>query len=591
MRINTHYKITLVFAAITAVILLGIYSYLRLNLRDQIYSGIREDIFRELSLSRVFAETSLERDGSPANVKRIASEISRELGLRVTMISAEGKVQGDSGLKDKELESVENHLYRPEVQQALAGGIGESRRFSTTLRTDMLYAAVAFGPEGHPSGVIRLAMPLGEIEKVSDHLKSTLIFSFFAAFALISIAGYAASLFISRPLREMSLFAGSMAAGDFSKRIDIRSEDEVGDLAAAFTDMAGQVKARMEDITSMRSRLEAVLLSMFDGVMVVDAGGNILLMNMPLKELLLVKGPVEGRRPLEVVRNVEVQDIAERALKLATGVESREISVILDGERTLFVHATPVVRDGSTEGAVLVFHDITGLRRLENIRKDFVANVSHELRTPISSIKGYAETLIEGALEDKDNAVDFLRIISSEAERLASLVNDLLDLSKIESGRIELELEPCDISLIVRKALSGQAKQAAEAGVRVSAEIPEALPRILADEKMITQVLCNLLDNAVKYNERGGNVTVSAHDKGDLIEIGVSDTGSGIPAEDIPRIFERFYRVDKARSRELGGTGLGLSIVKHIVQAHGGDVTVSSVLGKGSTFSFTIPKA
>lgn len=591
MRINTHYKITLVFAAITAAVLLGIYSYLKYSLHEQTYGRIRESLLRELSLARSFTENSLKENPAPEGIERLSVEIGSELGLRVTIMAPDGKVIGDSGLAYEKLAMTENHLYRPEVQQALAGGIGESRRFSTTLRQDMLYAAAALGSKGKYLGVIRLAMPLGDIEEVSDSLRVLLFAAFIVAFCLILLGGYFASLMISRPLREMASISASVAGGDFSRRLETGTDDEVGALAKAFMRMTDQVKARIDEVTSMKSRLEAILLSMFDGVMAVAKDGNIILMNGPLKELLMVKGPVEGRRPLEVVRNVEVQDIAERALALNNGVESREITVILDGERTLLVHATPVVRSGKTEGAVLVFHDITERRKLENIRRDFVANVSHELRTPISSIKGYAETLLDGALNDKENAGDFIRIISSEAERLANLVNDLLDLSKIESGRVELKREPCDVSAAIHKALSGLAKQASEAGVTIRVDAPPGAARIFADEGTITQVLYNLIDNAIKYNRPGGSVVVSVKDMGRSVEIKVADTGMGIPPEDLPRIFERFYRVDKARSREKGGTGLGLSIVKHIVQAHGGEVLAASVLGKGSTFSFTIPKA
>lgn len=591
MRINTQYKITFVFAAITAVVLLFIYSYLKGSLHEQTYSIIRENLSRQLALSRSFVEIGMARDNSPARIEELAIEAGKDLGLRVTVISTGGVVLADSELAGPEIAGAENHLERLEVRQALESGSGESRRFSTTLRKDMLYAAALLGPKDRSLGVIRLAMPLGDIEKVSDHLKSSLIVSMLAAFGLIFIASYAASLFISRPLKEMSLLARAVAGGDFSRKVAIRSEDEVGDLAKAFMHMTEQVKARIDEVTSMKSRLEAVLLCMFEGVMVVDASGEVLLMNPPLKDLLLVKGPVEGKRPLEVVRNVEVQEIVDRALRLKSGSESREISVILDGERTVLIHATPVVRGGATEGVVLVFHDITELRRLENVRKDFVANVSHELRTPISSIKGYAETLQEGALDDKENAKDFLKIISSEADRLASLVNDLLDLSRIESGRIGLKQRPCDVAGTVARAVSGFLKTADRSGIKLLVEVPAGMSPMMVDEGMITQVLYNLLDNAIKYNRPGGSVTVSAKEKLDHLEIEVSDTGVGIPEEDISRIFERFYRVDKARSRELGGTGLGLSIVKHIAQAHGGEVSVSSVLGKGSTFIFTVPRA
>lgn len=591
MRINTQYKITLIFAVIIAAVLFGVYPYLKHDLHEQTYSRIREGLLRDISLAASFADVSIRSDDSRERIGKLAAEVGRDLKLRVTVMAPDGKVLGDTDLTAAEMDKVENHLYRPEVQKALLYGAGESRRYSTTLQKDMLYVASLFGPKGHPAGIIRAAMPLVEIEEILAHVRKALIVSFFAAFCLMFLAGYAAVHFISKPLSIISAAAKAIAMGDLSRSVDVVSDDEVGDLAEAFTHMTEQIKSRMEEVTATKSRLEAVLLSMFDGIMVVDSSGRIILMNRPLKELLMVNGTTDGRTPIEVVRNIEVHEIAQRALRLKGGVESREISAMLDEERTLLVHATAVVKEARTEGAVLVFHDITGLRKLENMRKDFVANVSHELRTPVANIKGYAETLLEGAMNDEKNARDFLSIIRDESDRLANLVSDLLSLSKIESGRTELELEPCEVAGTVLRVLSGIAQQASEAGVLLRDDVPKGIPAILADEEKMMQVLYNLLDNAIKYNHRGGGVTLTAKEKGACVEIYVSDTGMGIPREDIPRIFERFYRVDKARSRGLGGTGLGLSIVKHIVQAHGGDVHVKSVPGKGSIFSFTVPKA
>ncbi|MEA3328819.1 MAG: ATP-binding protein, partial [Candidatus Omnitrophota bacterium] len=340
-----------------------------------------------------------------------------------------------------------------------------------------------------------------------------------------------------------------------------------------------------------RSRLKAVLLSMFEGVMVVDLKGAILLMNQTLKDFLHIKEESDGKEPLEIIRNIEIQELVDTVLKLQEGVESREIAVFVPEEKILLVHATPVIREGRPEGAVLVFHDITSLRRLEKIRQDFVANVSHELRTPISSIKGYAETLLEGALDDKENARDFLKIIYSDSDRLAKLIDDLLDLSKIESGKLKLILKSAALEPVVKRIVSGLKAQAKAKSLVININISKDISNILVDEGRIAQVLLNLIDNAIKYTNEQGEITILVKDQGEFIQVDIADTGIGIPEKDISRLFERFYRIDKARSRELGGTGLGLSIVKHIVSAHHGEVSVQSVLGQGSTFSFTIPKA
>jgi len=590
VRINIHYKITLIFGVIIAVILSGIYIYLNKNLQEYTYQRLKTNLLKEVSLSKSFLEQYYTKDIKSRQLDKIADEIGKDLGLRVTIIDLDGTVLGDSELDGMELKEVENHFYRPEVQQALCSGIGESRRFSTTVRKDMLYIASTLGKK-EPEGIIRLSIPLSEIDLISNNLKKLLIISLLSAFILAIIASFIASVFISRPVKEMSSVAKAIAGGDFSKRVSISTKDEIGDLAKAFNYMSEQIKLRIEEVTSSKSKFEAVLLSMSEGVMVVDKEGTILLMNQTLKDLFLVKGNPVGKKPLEIVRNIEIQEIADNSLRLKRGVESRQISVFLPEERILLLHATPIIRDGQTEGAVLVFHDITELRHLEKIRQDFVANVSHELRTPVASIKGYAETLLEGALEDKENAQDFLKIIYSDSDRLARLIDDLLDLSKIESGKLKLTLKPTALEPIIKRVVSGLNKQAKDKSIKIEVNIPLDLPDVLIDEIRIAQVLLNLIDNAIKYTESKGLISISAKEKGKFVQVDVSDTGIGIPEKDLPRLFERFYRVDKARSRELGGTGLGLSIVKHIVQAHHGEVSVKSVLGEGSTFSFTIPKA
>ncbi len=590
MRINIHYKITFIFGIITALIFSGIYIYLNKSLRKHTYLRVEENLLKQVALVKSYLEEDFAGDYPSYELDRIADKIGADLEARATIIAFDGRVLGDSELNGRELFDVENHLSRPEVQKALHSGFGESRRFSTTVKKDMLYIASVFG-KNKPQGIIRLSIPLSEIELISGHLKKFLIVSFLLAFILAVIAGFVASIFISKPIETIAQNARNIAAGNFSERILISRRDEIGDLAKAFNYMRKQIKLRIEEVTSSKSKFEAVLLSMFEGVMVVDIKGTIMLMNQALKDFLLVKTDPIGKKPLEIVRNIEIQEIADNTLKLKQGVESREISVFLPEEKILLLYAAPIIRESKNEGAVLVFHDITELRHLEKIRRDFVANVSHELRTPISSIKGYAETLLGGALEDKENAGDFLKIICTDSNRLAQLIDDLLNLSEIESGKLKMTLKSCAVESIIKRIVSGLNKQAKNKLIKIRVDIPEDISDILADEARIAQVLLNLIDNAVKYTQEGGEVCISAKKQNKFIRIDVSDTGVGIPEKDLPRLFERFYRVDKARSRELGGTGLGLSIVKHIVSAHHGEVSVQSVLGQGSTFSFTIPKA
>jgi two-component system phosphate regulon sensor histidine kinase PhoR len=314
-------------------------------------------------------------------------------------------------------------------------------------------------------------------------------------------------------------------------------------------------------------------------------------MNQTLKDFLkIVQDPV-GRRLLEVIRNIEIEEMADQVLGLQKSVEAKEITLLLPEERVLWVHAAPVIREKEIDGAVLVFHDITELRRLEKVRQDFVANVSHELRTPVSTIKGYAETLLDGALEDKANARDFVQIIHTDSEHLTKIVNDLLDLSSVESGKMKMTFTFCSLYDVIDRVINTLRSNAVEKSVLVFHKIPRNFPNVWADETCLAQIFLNLIENAIKYNNLKGSVTVSAREDHGRIVVDVTDTGIGIPEEDLPRIFERFYRVDKARSRQLGGTGLGLSIVKHMVQAIDGEVSVQSVLEEGSTFTISLPKS
>ena len=589
MRINFTYKLTFFFGTIVAIIFCGVYSYLNSNLKTHTFERVKERLKKECLSVQSFVKNGGSREFDKKRLDLLADKIGENLGRRVTFIDFNGVVLGDSELNEGEINNVENHLHRPEIEQALAYGFGESRRYSSTVKQKMLYVAYRLEYESIAC-VVRLSAPLSEIELVSYKLRKMLIISFFVAFIFTTVISFFVSLFITKPIKRMSVVTKGIANGDFTKRVLITSNDEIGDMAKSFNNMTKQIKLRLEEITISKVRFEAVLLSMFEGVMVVDIEGVILLMNQTLKDFLLVNDEVVGKKPIEVIRHIEIQEIADNSIKKKHGVESREISIFNDGEKKLLVHATPVLQESRVGGAVLVFHDITELRHLEKIRQDFVANVSHELRTPMSSIKGYAETLLDGAIENRNDTLNFLKIIHAESDRMTRLIDDILDLSGIESGKVKMNFLPCNIDSVVKRIMEGLDNHAKSKSITLKKQIPKELPNIYADEAKLSQILLNLLDNAIKYNKNGGEVIIKAEDKNDFIQIDVKDTGIGISDEDQTRIFERFYRVEKARSRELGGTGLGLSIVKHIVHAHKGEVFVKSELGKGSTFSFTISK-
>ena len=519
----------------------------------------------------------------------ISDQIGRDLNLRVTIIESSGRVLGDSELEGRVLQEIENHADRPEIKQALSSGFGERIRFSATINKEMLYMAMPFGGS-QERGIIRLSLPLSKIELISKPIKKIIGFSLLMVFILAMTINYFTSAYISKPIRQIAQTAKRIAQGDFSKSNVFYLNDEIGDLGNAFNEMSEQLEARMQEMRLSHSRLEAVLLSMIEGVLVVDLRGEILLMNHALKDFFQIKNDVAGKNAIEVIRNPKIVEIIDHAVKSSCRLDSCEIKIVSPEEKVLSVHATPVLKDKKPEGAILVFHDKTNVQRLEKIRQDFVANVSHELKTPIASIKGYAETLLEGALNDPENAQPFLKIIYDDSERIAALIDDLLNLSKIESGKLKMNLKSLDLFPIIEKVVKSMRPQSFEKSIHIDIETPEKCSPILADGTRMTQVFCNLIDNAIKYNRTNGKIRVKVAEDDKRVKIRISDNGIGIPRADLPRLFERFYRIDKGRSRELGGTGLGLSIVKHIIMAHDGEITVKSTLGQGTTFTMIFPK-
>ncbi|OAT81786.1 two-component system histidine kinase PnpS [Desulfotomaculum copahuensis] len=392
------------------------------------------------------------------------------------------------------------------------------------------------------------------------------------------------------PLSEINETAREMARGRLDRELHLYSRDEIGQLANSVNEMARQLRRTINQITEEKDRARAILNSMADGVIALDRQGQVLLVNPVVEEIFNIKQEdCQGKNILGVIRNFDLELLLERALKTQQPL-TREIKIIAPEPRIFRLHATPLEEaDREKGGVVVLLRDVTERKKLDDMRSEFVANVSHELRTPLTSIRGFLETLLDGALDDRETARHFLEIMSAETERLTRLIDDLLDLSKIEERRVVHRWQPVDMIDVISRVLSMFRPQAREKNITLLSRLPSGLPVVQGDPDMLAQVLINLVDNALKYTPGGGQVTVSAAAADGRLEVSVADTGVGIPAESLPRIFERFYRVDKARSRELGGIGIGLAIVKHIIRAHGGKIQVESTPGRGSVFSFTLP--
>ncbi len=424
----------------------------------------------------------------------------------------------------------------------------------------------------------------------------SLLLSSVLAFLMITPLAYLILKFLTQPIQAVTELADRVASGSLGEGSRVESEDEMGRLSKAINEMRLQLQNKIEEVSREKDYLQALLGGVLEGVLVVDGRGRIKMVNDALRQLLSLPPSIEGRTPLEVIRHSQLEKSLQQVLEDGQST-TLELTLPSPQEKTFEVNLVgiPPPSDGvakgeeGRQGVIAVFHDITRLKELEKIRQDFVANVSHELRTPLTTIKGYAETLLDSAL-GKDVAPRFVEVIKRHADRLEKIVEDLLMLSKIESKEFVLSIEPVSLSELIVNVLDFLRESLSRKRITVSYDLTRPLPLVRGDRHYLEQVFVNLLDNAIKYGREGGEISISVAERGQReAEVSVRDDGIGIPKEDLPRIFERFYRVDKGRSKELGGTGLGLSIVKHIVQAHGGRIWAESTFGKGSTFHFTLP--
>jgi two-component system phosphate regulon sensor histidine kinase PhoR len=490
--------------------------------------------------------------------------------------------------------TMESHTLRPEFQIALQGRPGQRIGYSQTLKEDMMYVAIPVTENGQITTVLRTALPLTSVNDALTTLYGSIGISALVVAVLAAIIGLYVSRRISGQMNEIKVGAERLAAGDFTHKLFVPRVAEFASVAESINHMAEELDDKLRRLTHERNEREAVLASMVEGVLAVDIDERVIAVNAAAARLLDTDpASAEGKTIQEVVRNTDLQHIVAQTLGGHRPVEADIVMRVGAEERNLQANGTLLHGDddGGAVGAVVVLNDVTRLKRLEAVRRDFVANVSHELKTPVTSIKGFAETLEDGALDDPVAAHRFVRIISGQADRLNSIIEDLLALSTLEQSGDSplLQLEEADLCDVVAVALEVCGPKADAKSIELREDCPG---RLLArvSPPLLEQAVVNLIDNAVKYSAEGSTVVVTLQERGDEVVVSVVDEGQGIAREHLPRLFERFYRVDKARSRDLGGTGLGLSIVKHVAQIHGGRVSVDSVLGRGSTFRIHLPR-
>jgi two-component system, OmpR family, phosphate regulon sensor histidine kinase PhoR len=507
---------------------------------------------------------------------------------RITVVLPSGEVVGDS---DANIDDMDNHKDRVEIRDALKNNLGWVIRSSSTLREDRVYVAVPLMHGNELAAVVRASFPLTTLNNTLTHVRNQVVIASLIGALCYAVISLVISRRMSRPLEEIKSGAERFAAGDLNHRLRVADSLETGALAETMNRMAEQLDERIQTVLRQQNEREAMLSSMEEGVLAINNEGTILSLNKACATLL-GEDPtrLQGRSVYEVIRKADLLAFIESALASASPIED-EIQIRGTHDRWVSAHGT-VLHDSQRGkiGVLVVLHDVTRLRHLEEVRRDFVANVSHELRTPITSIKGFIETLVDGAFEDKENAHRFLQIMLRQVNRLDAIIGDLLMLSRIERGseqqRIELSREP--IRGVLKAAVEMCEKKATDKAIKIDLICPDGLAADI-NAALLEQAVVNLLDNAIKYSNQNAAIAVHAACEATELVIRVKDQGCGIDALHLPRLFERFYRVDKARSRELGGTGLGLAIVRHIALAHRGSVTVESTVGVGSTFCLRLP--
>lgn len=591
-------RLTLIFILLIGASVLAAGLFSARMLKESHIEALKTNMERELKL--ILVTIDWKQTGSEEEQIRYftdqATLLKESADARVTYIRADGKVMGDS---DHSPEAMENHLSRKEVVEAAqTGRFGSDMRYSTTVQRNMLYVVVPVKQGAETKGYIRLAMSLEDVEASIRHVWYVILIGLVTVFVIAGLISYRIAYGLTRPIEMITRVAHQITNMNYKARVHVLKKDEVGQLGLAINGMADSLQLQMNRILEDESRLKSVLENMISGVMMIDREGKIVLLNRSAEDILgFSSQELLGKKFDEAKQQYEFTQLIQECFESREHIRD-EMIFYYPSERILEINLSSIsITEDEWAGVLIVLHDITAVRRLERMRSEFVANVSHELKTPIAAVKGFAETLLAGALNDKETAQSFLQIIFDESERLNRLIGDILELSKIESKRIPLQFSPVDLHTFVGNCVHVMNSEARKKSIDLDMQVDEDM-YMEADEDRLRQILINLLSNGINYTPEGGKVKVKVEPvtegsrtgmEYDKIRFTISDTGIGIPKKDLPRIFERFYRVDKARSRSSGGTGLGLSIVKHLVELHKGTIRVDSEVGMGTKFIIELP--
>jgi two-component system phosphate regulon sensor histidine kinase PhoR len=573
-------RIFLLYAVILIVAVAAVELYVTNAVREHYVVNLKDALIAQASL--IEDEISFT---TPPPLDEVCRRLKRKTGARVTVITADGTVLGDS---DTDSTTMDNHAHRPEIQQAGLNGTGSSVRFSDTLKYDFLYVAIQAPDKVRTPGFIRLSVPLREVDDSVNALRIRIIIVVIAVLVVTALFSFWQLDRVRRLTRRVRDFSRDLARGELGRRLFLEDAGEFDEITDSLNAMSEELRRRAVESEEEKNRLSVILRSIPDALFIIDEKGTIIMASAAASKLF-GSPAFTGKPYFEIIRSSEFFSLVEE-VRAGRKPGLSEFRIDYPEERYCVVQVSPLVygQEGTLSGFVAVFHDITQLHKLEQTRKDFVANISHELKTPITAIAGFAETLLEGALDDREHAVKFLETIKTNSRRINSLVDDLMTISKLELGVIRIEKKPMKFADAAESVLALLKNRAEEKNLHLELSVAPGREMIAADRDRLTQILTNLVDNAIKFTEQGG-VRFGAKEENGKTIIFVADTGIGVPPKHLPRLGERFYRVDAGRSRTMGGTGLGLAIVKHLVKAHGWDLQFVSEAGKGTTVKIIVP--
>ncbi len=573
-----QWRIALGFIVIIVLGMAALGSYLTVSAHNDLLDNLRLELRTEAEIVAEASRPFLE-DGDLAGLTGFVNDLGGKIEARVTVVRLDGTVLADSR---EDAASLANHATRPEIIEALESGHGEASRTSPSTGDKMLYVSVPVTGDGGPLGTARVALETERVEDYAGTMVPIIILSIISATAVVVVAAWFITRLTMRPIRELTFASRELAAGNFDYHIPFKAGDESGQLARAFQDMTERLKDLVQTLSDDKARLATILDNMADGIITTDQETNVVLMNQAAGKLLGIRHAEALNKPLiESARDYHLNDILKRCMAKGKSEESQFEA----GVSGRFLRAIAVPMPAG--GALVLLQDLTELRSLQTMRREIVGNISHDFRTPLAGIKAMVNTLQDGAMNDPEAANDFLARIEDEVDRLTQMVTELTELSRIETGRSQLKLTNVNINDLVRECIVHLTPQAERQKLKLTADLQEDLPAVMADAERMRQVIINLMHNAIKFNNPEGSVTVSTRREDAYVVVSVNDTGIGIAQRDLPRIFERFFKAD--RSRAGLGSGMGLAIAKHIVESHGGTISARSEPGKGSVFAFRLP--